>query len=195
RFPGGFDDREFNKVECNYKREANRRFTAEFLPAAGTWIGAKDASALCSGLERIYGKHLPSVLRLNLLFARAEEPAYFDALRAGGAKVVALAAALIAFRQSGAEADLQDYINAVAELPQRPGGASAFTWPTVTWLPFVAAPDRCIMIKPTIMQSFASACAREMRYQSEPNAKTYLAMNDFAEDLRKELMASEVNLS
>src|SRR5690606_24898464 len=29
RFPGGFDDREFNNVECNYKREANRRFTAE----------------------------------------------------------------------------------------------------------------------------------------------------------------------
>lgn len=195
RFPGGFEDTEFQRVETLYKREAHRRFNEELLPSVASWVAEHDATAIAAGLEHVYGRSLSAGLGLNLLFARAEEPAYFDALRAGGEATVELADALVAYLDSTSEADLRRYIHAVAGLPQRPGGASTFTWPTVTWLCFVAKPQCCMMVKPTIVQSFASASAREIGYRSEPNARTYASIMSFSDDLRHSLQSSEVNLS
>lgn len=194
-FPGGIDDPSFLAEECDYKRAATRRFAEAFAPHARSWIDAGDAAAIAKGLEAVYGRHLSSGERLNLLFARAEEPAYFDALRAGGAATVALAEALLAFLDSNAREDLERYIDALSRLPQRSGGAAVATWPTLTWLPFIAAPDHCMFVKPTIVQAFASASAWEIGYRPTPNAKTYLAILAFADTFRRTLQCSEVNLS
>lgn len=194
-FPGGIDDPGFLAEECDYKRAATRRFADAFAPYAQSWIDAGDAAAIAKGLEAVYGRDLSNGGRLNLLFARAEEPAYFDALRAGGAATVALADALLAFLNSNDRGDLERYISALARIPQRPGGAAVATWPTLTWLPFIAAPDRCMFVKPTIVQAFASASAWEIGYQPVPNAKTYLAILAFADTFRRTLQGSEVNLS
>lgn len=52
-----------------------------------------------------------------------------------------------------------------------------------------------MFVKPTIIQAFASASAREINYRPEPNALTYTAIMQFATEFCRTLEVSEVNLS
>lgn len=165
------------------------------MPNAQEWIRDGNTAEIATALSQVYGRDLNNGLRLNLLFARAEEPAYFDALHAGGMITVRLAETLLALLESGSAADIERYIATVSALPQRDCGNPSCTWPTVTWLPFIASPDRYMLVKPTIIQSFASASAREIGYQPSPNARSYASILAFADVFRRSLQASEVNLS
>lgn len=194
-FPAGIDDPGFLAEEIGYKRAASERYERLFMPRAEQWVRDGNASEIATTLNQVYGRDLNNGLRLNLLFARAEEPAYFDALQAGETVTVKLAEALLALLKSETQADMERYIAAVSALPQREGGSPSFTWPTVTWLPFIAAPNRHMFVKPTIIQAFASASAREIGYQSLPNVRSYAGILGFAESFRRTLEASEVNVS
>lgn len=195
QFPDGLDDSDFIADELIYKREAARRFTEDVLPQLPRWIDSGDAAAIATGLDHAYGRDGPANVRLNLLYQRIEEPVYFQALADGGAATVAYARAVLDLLDAGSPAAFDAMVDTLGALPQREGGASLEKWPVATWLPFIAAPERHMLVKPTIIQTFASAFARTVRYQTEPNAQTYGDVMRFAGDLRETLEASELNRS
>lgn len=89
------------------------------------------------------------------------------------------------------ESVYQPYIDSVFGLPQEVGKSKVATWPVVTLLPFIAQPERHMFLKPTNTQSAAEALAFDLRYQPQPNWRTYEALlemgniySDEVKDLR-----------
>lgn len=194
-FEGGIDDPAFVAQEIEYKRGATGRFNNDFLPRAAAWIEAGDVAAIARGVEHVWGRHLPSKSRLNLLYHMGEEPAYFEALHTGGARTLEYATALIELLELDTDASFNRLIKALEALPTREGGFDIAKWPPLTTLPFIAAPRRHIVVRPSIIQAFASAYPREINYRSELNVLTYRCVREFSEDFRRVLQASEVNLA
>jgi len=194
-FEGGIDDPAFYTQEFAYKRHATERFINDFLPHASAWIAAGDGVAIAEGIEKVWGKHLPSKQRLNLLYHMGEAPAYFEALHAGGTTTAAYAQALLDLLESDTEAAFDRFSTTLSALPMREGGTDIAKWPTLTWLLFIAEPKHHIVVRPSIIQAFASAYPREINFRPQINALTYRCIQEFAEDFRRVLQASEVNRS
>lgn len=199
RFPDGIDDAAFQRAEIDYKRSAHERYTTLFGPYARDWVADRNHEAIATALDQVYGDPKVSKIgadtRLNLLYQRVEEPAYFDALRNGGESTVRYAEAALDFIEDGGTTEFERYVSALERLPTREGGARIDLWTTLTWLPFIAAPDRHCLIKPTIIQSFASALPFECHYRSKLNHLTYRSTQEMTECLRETLRSSEVNLN
>lgn len=85
------------------------------------------------------------------------------------------------------EAVYQPFIDTVLDLPQETGKSNVATWPVVTLLPFIAQPDRHMFLKPTNSQSAAEALAFDLRYQSQPNWKTYESLLEMGKVYFKEI--------
>lgn len=194
-FDGGIDDPAFHAQEFAYKRFATDRFSQQFLPRARGWIAAGDAAAIANGIDEIWGKHLPSKDRLNLLYHMGEAPAYFEALRDGGPATLAYAQALLDMLESNTDAAFDRFSAALGALPMREGGTDIAKWPTLTWLPFIADPARHIVVRSSIIQAFASAYPRELNFKPRISALSYRCIREFVEDFRRVLQASEINRS
>lgn len=198
-FPAGLSDPAFLVQELDYKRAAHRRFTLEFLPQSTDWIASGNATALARALDLVYGDpkapaHGPET-RLNLLYQRIEEPAFFDAVKAGDSHTIQLIQTLLDFLDRDDETSFHRYLEALRALPTRAGGAKADTWTAATWMPFIADPSRHIVVKPTIVRAFASMLAYEVHYRSDVNYKTYRAVASMALALQKVLQRSDMNIS
>lgn len=198
RFSDGIDDAEFRREEIDYKRSAHARYMTLFSPHARGWIAENDHEAIASALDAVYGDpRAPKIgpdSRLNVLYQKVEEPAYFDALRGGGEYTVRYAEAALDFIERDGTEQFDRYVRALEHLPTREGGARIDLWTTLTWLPFIAAPDQHCLIKPTIIQSFASALAFEPNYKSQLNHLTYRSVQAMTDGMRETLRSSEVNL-
>jgi hypothetical protein len=198
RFPGGIDDPEFRRAEIDYKRSAHQRYKTLFEPFVRGWVAQGNNVAIAAALDQVYGDpRAPKIgadTRLNLLYQKVEEPAYFDALRGGGDFTTQYAKAALDFIEQDGTEQFDRYVRALEQLPTREGGAQIDLWTTLTWLPFVAVPDQHVLIKPTIIQSFASALAFEPNYKSQLNHLTYRSVQNLAESMRETLRSSEVNL-
>jgi hypothetical protein len=194
-FPDGLDDLKFIASEITYKREAARRFIEDVLPHLSQWVDSGDVASISNGLGHVYGRDGSAKGRLNLLFQKIDEPVYFQALADGDLATVTYGRAILDFLSTGLPKAFDALVNTLGALPRRESGVSLDTWPVATWLPFIAAPDRHMLIKPTIIQAFASAFARTVRYRSEPNAETYGDVMNFVSDLKDSLEASELNRS
>jgi hypothetical protein len=59
----------------------------------------------------------------------------------------------------------------------------------VTLFPFVADPDRHLILKPRIIKRVAARYGVDLHYQSRPNAVTYAGLLDLAQWLRERLAA------
>ncbi len=81
----------------------------------------------------------------------------------------------------------QPYVDSVFDLPQEAGKSKVATWPVVTLLPFIAQPDRHMFLKPTNSQSAAEALVFDLRYQSQPNWRTYEALLEMGKVYFKEI--------
>lgn len=80
----GFDDSDDLKSERAYKVAAHERYQNLFANSAREWIASRNHGALVHALDAVYGdrrgaKDGPDA-RLNLLYQRIEEPAFFEAL-------------------------------------------------------------------------------------------------------------------
>lgn len=194
-FPEGLDDPGFIKQEKQYKVSASVRYHTLVEDKLRAWAEADDHGAIAAGLNAVYGDPKASKdgpdTRLNLLYQKVEEPAYFDALRAGGADTSRYAAAMLDFLDSGTKESFDKYLEAVRKLPTKK--ASIDLWTTVTWLPFIADPDRHFLIKPTIVQAFAGALPFDIQYRADLNYRTYAKTVDMARYLGDVLAKSELN--
>lgn len=199
RFFKGLDDPDFIKKELQYKMSAHDRYQTLFADQARLLIERNDHDSIARCLDAIYGdpKARKEGLdeRLNLLDHKYEAPPYFDALRAGGEHTTRFAEAALNFVESGNKESFDRYLTALCALPTRKNGASIELWTTFTWLPFIAAPDRHFLVKPTIVQEFASILPFDIHYKKgEINYRTYTKCVDMARRIGDILAESELNL-
>jgi hypothetical protein len=198
-FSRGFDDSDYVSKERAYKWAAHQRYQTLFRPHARAWLLDRNSAGLRQAISEVYGlamtaKDGPSQ-RLNLMYAPVEEPAYFDALAGDDVAFLAYVSAALDFIDSGDAATFAVFAESLTRLPTRKGGATLEHWTTLTWLPFIADPDRHYFLKPTVTQEFGSIINFDVRYRSELNFETYESSLRMAERLRGLLQDSELNLS
>jgi hypothetical protein len=195
-FSQGLGDTAFIAQEEQYKRSAHQRYV-EARPQLDALIQQRDGGAIAELIDAIYGdkRALPGSEseRLNLMYQRVEEPAFFDALRAGGDATVSYAQALIAWIDESSEQNFVRYVEALSSLPRRTNGAALDTWTTATWPNFIAAPHAHFLVKPTIVQAFAGLIPFEIQYRPDLNYTTYKRCVDMAKRLLRLLGDSELN--
>lgn len=190
----GFDDREFVRRERSYKLSAHERFKRLSADReASTLTGAEVAQLL----NDVYGENRKDGTqeRLNLLYQKVDEPAYFEALYAGGPRTVDYYQSALEFIRKSDENSFRRYAKAIDNLPTRAGGAKLDGWTTITWLPFIADPSSQFLIKPTIVQAFASILPFEINYNAHANFLTYRRCVEMALRMRDVLEKSELNPS
>jgi len=68
-----------------------------------------------------------------------------------------------------------------------PGGAREAGWPLVTLFPFIAQPERHMLLLPSFTCEAAQRLGLDLRYQSEPNWATYAALLSSSNRLLEEL--------
>lgn len=68
-----------------------------------------------------------------------------------------------------------------------PGGASEAAWPLVTLLPFIAQPDRHMLLRPSFTCEATQRLALDIHYEAKPNWGTYAALLRSSEQLLREL--------
>ncbi|MBS0537067.1 MAG: hypothetical protein JSR72_23670 [Proteobacteria bacterium] len=197
-FPRGLNDPRFLEQEQRYKRAAHRRFV-ETRPQLMSLIEQRDSAAIADWIDALYGDRRAIAgngeERLNLLYARVEEPAFFDALRTGGDATVEFAHALIEWIDERSELHFIRYAAALSRLPQRKNGAAIDSWTTATWLPFIADSRNQFLVKPTIVQAFASLLPFDLQYRADLNYATYTRCVAMAQRIRRLLEDSELNLA
>ena len=79
----------------------------------------------------------------------------------------------------------QPYADAVCRLPAERGRVAS--WPVATVLPFLAQPDRHILLKPEITKQVADSLGFELNYRPEPNWRTYRSLLQMAEIYKQKL--------
>jgi hypothetical protein len=67
------------------------------------------------------------------------------------------------------------------------GGAGEASWPLVTLFPFIAQPDRHMLLRPSFTCEAAQRLGLDLEYAPEPNWETYSALLRSSEQLLQEL--------
>jgi hypothetical protein len=171
RFPNGFkdpkylDDRKFQ--ERAYKWRAHQAFEEMLGNGKGErLLAAGDIDGLVHAAQHV-------VCMVNLL-SPYEQMALHDALAdkdAARSFFTGLFALLSASKPSAET--FEPYAAAVRNLPAEEDRARVATWPVLTILPFLAQPDRHMLLKPSVTEKAAERLAFNLNYRPELNWLTY----------------------
>jgi hypothetical protein len=169
---GSFEDSRYLEHERDYKWAAHR----EIKPLLPAWAaGAPDSPA-----------SLTRAIHLTNLLARQESIALNDALK-DAAAALRYGRAVAAFAAAPDEATFAALVEVTSSLPERPGGARVLSWPTVTLLPYLAAPRRNMFLKPKLTQAVAEICFFDLLYTAAPTWSTYRRLMQLSEHLLNRL--------
>jgi hypothetical protein len=168
QYPGRFADADFVGEELEYKRDAHRAFIqrlgngqAEFLLENGAF------SEIARALDNLFhATNIPS---------RFEIMATHDGLKDPEA-AAKLLRRLLDFLAVSNASTLDLLADAVASLPAPKDGSRVLTWPNVTILPFLAAPDRFMVLKPGSSRRMADRMGADLLYSPKPAWHTYDAL-------------------
>jgi len=173
-FPGGFEDPgylgDLKSGERVYKWAAHERWTE-------TLGGDQARQLLETDLGELTRRALSVVSHVNLLAPKYEQAPMREALGDKNAALKFFSTLLdLLEAESPNQAAFQPYADAVCALPVKPGGSRVSTWPVATILPFLAQPDRQMLLKPKVTHKAANTLAFDLRYDAMPNWKTYDAL-------------------
>lgn len=180
-FPGRFHDEDYLEWERSYKWQAHALW--------GELLGEAELRRLIAdGQEREVAARAVAVYarpKLNLL-ALYEWMALREALAdPAGARRFAPALLELVYGE-GAELDrFEAFVDVLDRLPQRQ--SKLCKWPVATLYPFLARPDRHLVVKPRLMQRAAETLGFDLRYAARPNRTTYRAVLDLARGLQRTL--------
>jgi hypothetical protein len=181
-FPQGFYDQKYlgnlKEGEREYKWAAHKFFEDNLG-------GDRFRQLLDNDLEKLVGLVEKCVGQVNLLYL-TEAAALRDALGikdAAASFLNKLADLLEAAEIS--EDVFAPFADAVCDLPAKRGRVS--TWPVATVLPFLAQPDRHMLLKPELTNKVADSLGFQLNYRPEPNWLTYKSLLQLAETYREKL--------
>jgi len=182
-YPLGFSDSAYlkEKGERNDKWAAHELYVASIGEGQGQKLLAEDNISEVT-------RRILAVASKAKMFGSFETMAITDALQNQQA-AHRFYTALFAVLDSPVitEVVYQPYIDSVLDLPQEAGKSKVAIWPVVTLLPFIAQPDRHMFLKPTNSLAAAEALAFDLRYQSQPNWRTYEALLEMGRVYFKEI--------
>jgi hypothetical protein len=75
-----------------------------------------------------------------------------------------------------------EWIVTVSQLPRKQSRVNS--WPILTYFPFIAKPDKFIILKPSAMKIAAQELAYDLEYSSQPNVSTYRNLLDMADQVK-----------
>jgi hypothetical protein len=170
RFPGGLSDPAYLESERDYKWSAHERWIKD--------LGNGQAETLLAQnrLEELTRRALGVIQRTNHL-ASYESMALRDGLshEPSARRFFERLVALLSSKEIAASV-WKPFAAAVGELPRAEGKARVLTWPNVTILPFLAQPDRHMLLKPNTTKVAAETLGFDLKYEPTPNWPTYEAL-------------------
>ena len=171
-FPGRFRDETYVDWERTYKWHAHQLWRE--------LLGQKELDSLLrrrafkeSGARAIAVYARP---KLNLL-ALYEWMALREALAdPAGARRFAPALRELIYGAGPYRPRFEHFVEEVDQLPQRQ--TRLCKWPVVSLYPFVALPERHLVVKPNLMKRAAASFGFDLSYRSRPGWETYRAVLD-----------------
>lgn len=115
-----------------------------------------------------------------------EKMALRDALRTEfGAKLFAEGLFNLLHGEDDLRSRYVAWIIAVGELPRKQ--SRVLSWPNLTFFPFIAQPDKFIIMKPSAMKVAAAELKYDLEYSSKPSWTTYKNLLDLADIVREHI--------
>lgn len=175
-FPDSFLDERYVEWERTYKWEAHKLWNK--------LLNKEEFKRLMH--ERRYDEIATRALqvesRTNFLFS-FEKMALRDGVRtADGARIFAEGLYQLLYERGPLKNRFVQWIMSVSQLPRKK--SRVLSWPVVTFFPFIAQPDKHIIMKPTAMKFAAEELGFDLDYSSTPTFTTYERLLELAELVR-----------
>jgi len=180
-FPRGFRDPTYLEWERDYKWAAHLAWRREL--DRKTWANLLAASAFGEVARRISKLYVRSKLNMLALY---EWMALREALASDvGSRL--LSAGLYELVHGGGpfEQRIEPFALILDRIPQRQTRLPKCA--IVTLFPFVARPNRYLIVKPMLMKRAAARLGFDLAYAPRPNGRTYAAIASYLTWLRKAL--------
>lgn len=180
RYPLGFQDQRYLADERDYKWEAHELY----VRLLGNGLAEQSLSR--GHIDALAESVFDVATKTNLLHPNWDKAPLKDALR-DRSKIEPYLRSLIGF--IGADEPTQPlfeaYVDALAKLPQP--GSPVVSWPVTTIMPYLARPDRHMLLRPSLSQQAASRFGFELNYDPYPNWRTYKSQLDMSAHLLRDL--------
>ncbi len=178
-YPEGFADAAYLVAERAVKERAHREWLRQLGPEDFRKLLARGAyRQIADTAQRVEAQ-------AGLLFP-FDKMALREALRpAAGARLFAHELYALLHGRGSAARRFGDWALALGELTASRG--RVLTWPVATAFPFLARPDRHLLLKPRVTQRAARAYGFDLRYDTQPGWRTYESLLTFAAIIRRDL--------
>ncbi len=168
RYPLRFEDPNYLENERTYKWEAHTYLTTELAPWISGTVSVTDDIARLTEIG-ISG----ATVKVNLL-SQYEQMALRDGLKDQSAARTFFKRLFDLLKAAAPdESHFAPYIEAVESLPAEVGRARVATWPILTIMPYLIAPDRFMFLKPEVTKKAADRLLFDLLYSSKLSWATY----------------------
>ncbi|MBX9695341.1 MAG: hypothetical protein K2Z81_23345 [Cyanobacteria bacterium] len=177
-FPDGFYDEHYLLWEHNYKDETRKAWDRLLNKKEYTRLLEKgDTDEIANRALQVESKCKPP-----FLFS-FEKMALRDALHTTqGARLFSDGLNHLLYERGALRERFITWIVSVSELPRKQ--SRVLSWPILRFFPYIAQPDKHMIMKPRAMQTAAAALGFDLQYSSKPNWTAYERLLLFA-DLTK----------
>jgi len=175
-FPRAFKDQRYIDWERTYKWDAHQLWLE--------LLGKDEFARLLHEreFEQVAARAMQVESKCNFLFS-FEKMALRDGVRSReGARTFSEGLFQLLHGKGGSKERFVSWIVAVSELPRKK--SRVLSWPVLTFFPFIAQPDKHIIMKPMGMRAAARELGYQLDYSSTPNYRGYESLLNFAELIR-----------
>lgn len=164
-FPKGFKDQRYIEWERTYKWEAHKLWHS--------LLNKEEFERLLrtKQFDTIATRALQVESKTTFLFS-FEKMALRDALHIGGGAKTFSEGLHTLLHERGSDKELfAQWIMSVAQLPRKK--SRVLSWPVLTFFPFIAQPQKHMIMKPSAMKLAAEELNYDLEYSSKPSYRTY----------------------
>lgn len=180
-FPKAFRDPRYLSWEHEYKFASHKLWNDQLGEAEyRKLLRRQNFLEIASRALRVEQRTVPP-----FLFS-FEKMALRDALRTEyGAKLFSEGLFELLHGQGDLQSRFIQWIVAVGDLPRKKSRVAS--WPNLTFFPFIAQPNKHIILKPSAMKIAAAELGYDLEYSSTPSFLTYQRLLDLADLVREEI--------
>jgi hypothetical protein len=174
RYPGGFADDRFRRLERSYRVEASRLLRASLSPRTlRDLVEAGDTEAV----SRLA---LRTIDATNLVVPRDKKELTDGLSSEIGQRRFAEGLHLLLYGTDDYASRFSAFVDVLRDM-------GAANWTVATYFPFLADPRRHMLLRPVSTTRVAAACGLDLDYRPEPNPTTYAALLRLSGHLRQRL--------
>ena len=184
RFPLGFRDETYLTDPKHGERQNKWQAHELFLELLGNGEAARLLAA--ESIDELARRVFVVAISTNLLHPSWDKAPLKDALKSSDALRPYLSALVdVVTADKPNQATFDAHVAALEKLPQP--GTPVASWPGATIIPYLAQPDRHMLLRPSVTQHAAERFGIELNYVPRPNWRTYSSLLGMAAQLFKDL--------